>query len=125
MTIAYGCITRNPVYLSYYPLKDSEPFVTSQTDKENQLPNQTDTAVLLLQIVSQLVLELHHGKPHSRPVTLDSMLDRDLELDSLSRVELLQRIERQFQVRLPEKLLATAETPRDLLRGVINLQEAS
>lgn len=45
---------------------------------------------------------------------LDSRLDRDLGLDSLARAELLQRIERTFQVRLDERLLL-AETPRDLL----------
>ncbi len=94
--------------------------MTSQADPENKPPSQTKTAELLLQIVSQLALEIQHGKRLIRPVTLDSMLDRDLALDSLSRVELLQRIERHFQVSLPEQLLATAETPRDLLLGVMN-----
>jgi len=91
-----------------------------QPDNDNQPINQTAVAGQLLQIIEQLALAMRHGKPLRHPITLDSILDRDLELDSLSRVELLQRIERSFQVRLPERLLATAETPRDLLRGVIN-----
>ena len=94
--------------------------MTLQADKESKQLNQAEAAGLLLQIVTQLALEMHHGKQRINPVTLDSMLDRDLELDSLSRVELLQRIERKFQVSLPEQLLTTAETPRDLLRGVMN-----
>lgn len=48
-------------------------------------------------------------------VTADSSLDRDLGLDSLSRMELLLRVERAFGVDLPEDTLARAETVRDLL----------
>jgi 1-acyl-sn-glycerol-3-phosphate acyltransferase len=51
-------------------------------------------------------------------VTLDSSLEQDLALDSLGRMELLGRLERTFDIRLPEQLLATAETLRDLLRAV-------
>ena len=92
--------------------------MTSQTDHKSTSLKQSKAADLILQIVNQLALEIHHGKQPEHSVKLDSMLDRDLQLDSLSRVELLQRIERKFQVRLPEKLLATAETPGDLLQGV-------
>jgi len=94
--------------------------MASQADNKNNPLKQTEVADLILQIVSQLAIEMRHGKLPMRSVSMDSLLDRDLELDSLSRVELLQRIERKFQVRLPEKLLATAETPGDLLRGVMN-----
>ncbi|MCU7938052.1 MAG: AMP-binding protein [gamma proteobacterium symbiont of Bathyaustriella thionipta] len=99
--------------------------MTSETDKQNKRLKQTEAADLILQIITQLALEMHHGKHSMHQVSLDSMLDRDLELDSLSRVELLQRIERKFQIRLPEKLLVTAETPRDLLQGVINAPDIS
>ncbi|MEE1545366.1 MAG: AMP-binding protein, partial [Alphaproteobacteria bacterium] len=47
-------------------------------------------------------------------------LERDLGLDSLGRVELLMRLEQGFEVQLPEQLLASAESPRDLLRAVAN-----
>ena len=52
-------------------------------------------------------------------VTLGSSLDRDLGLDSLVRVELLARLEDALGVRLPEDLLVDAETPRDLVEGVL------
>jgi 1-acyl-sn-glycerol-3-phosphate acyltransferase len=52
-------------------------------------------------------------------VTLDVELDRHLGFDSLSRVELMQRVERELDVRLSEETFATAETPRDLLDAVL------
>jgi acyl carrier protein len=52
-------------------------------------------------------------------VALDSSLERDLGLDSLARVELVLRVERDFGVSLPEQALASSETPRDLLRFLL------
>jgi acyl carrier protein len=52
-------------------------------------------------------------------VGLDSSLERDLGLDSLARVELVLRLEREFRASLPEQALATSETPRDLLRFLL------
>jgi len=67
----------------------------------------------LVEIVAALANELH---PRAKAqVTLDARLERDLGLDSLSRVELLLRIGRSFGVSLPEQALYSAETPRDLL----------
>ena len=70
----------------------------------------------LLAILSHLMAELHPEAASHLDITLDSRLDRDLGLDSLARMELLARLEKAFAVRLPEKALTTAETPRDLLR---------
>jgi 1-acyl-sn-glycerol-3-phosphate acyltransferase len=75
-------------------------------------------AETLLQQVRQLALELHPGRGRTLQVTLDSALDRELGFDSLSRVELLQRLEHAFGVSLPEQLLLAAETPRDLWRAL-------
>jgi 1-acyl-sn-glycerol-3-phosphate acyltransferase len=71
----------------------------------------------LLDIVRQLALDLH---PDRRRLTVqwESRLDRDLGIDSLGRAELLSRIEHAFQVRLPQSVLAEAETPRHLLEAV-------
>jgi len=72
----------------------------------------------LLQLVSQLMDELHPDTRLLHPLSLDSSLDRDLGLDSLARVELLARIEQQFDIALSEQVLATTESPRDLLRHI-------
>ncbi len=77
-----------------------------------------DSAETLLEQVRQLVLELHPKSSRSLRMTLDSALDRELGFDSLSRVELLLRLERTYGVRLSEQLLVTAETPRDLWQAV-------
>lgn len=78
------------------------------------MTNQTQE---FLQVIQQLAEELHPGVSSSL-VGLDSSLDRDLGLDSLARMELLTRLEKQFVIRLPEQVLAAAETPRDLLRHI-------
>ncbi|NNJ94889.1 MAG: acyl carrier protein, partial [Halobacteria archaeon] len=79
-------------------------------------PDSRDEA--LLDLVRQLVVELHPRRQRTLRVALDSVLDRDLGFDSLSRMELLRRIEGAFAVGLPEQVLATADTPRDLLRAI-------
>ncbi|MCP4205091.1 MAG: AMP-binding protein [bacterium] len=72
----------------------------------------------MLQVVVQVADELHPGSRRRR-VTLDSSLERDLAIDSLGRVELVGQIERAFDLALSERVMATAETPRDLLRAAV------
>jgi 1-acyl-sn-glycerol-3-phosphate acyltransferase len=48
-------------------------------------------------------------------VALDDVLDRDLGIGSLERVELLTRLEDTFGVRLPDSVLAEADSVRDLV----------
>jgi acyl carrier protein len=63
------------------------------------------------------------ARPHIEAyVALDSSLERELGLDSLARVELVLRLEREFAVSLPEQALASSETPRDLLRFLLAAQ---
>jgi acyl carrier protein len=71
----------------------------------------------LLAVVAAVARE---ARPHVESyVALDSSLERDLGLDSLARVELVLRLEREFGASLPEQALASSETPRDLLRFVL------
>ncbi|MEN8257537.1 MAG: AMP-binding protein [Thermodesulfobacteriota bacterium] len=79
-------------------------------------------AELLIEEVRQLVSELHPESVYTLTIGLDSDLERDLGLDSLARVELLARIEKNFGVHLSEKVLAMAESPRDLLRYLLGAQ---
>ena len=83
------------------------------TRHQLQIVAQPDAEARLLKVVAELVAELH---PRRRmTVELDSRLQQDLGLDSLSRAELLLRIQRVFGVTLPDQALLSAETPRDLL----------
>jgi len=71
----------------------------------------------LLAVVAEVARE---ARPHVEAhVALDSSLERELGLDSLARVELVLRLEREFGASLPEQALAAAETPRDLLRFLL------
>ena len=72
----------------------------------------------LLGIVRRTVSELRPQAAAGLQVSLYSVLDRDLGLDSLARAELWSRIEQEFGVRLPDSLFASAETAADLLRAL-------
>jgi len=52
-------------------------------------------------------------------VALDDVLDRDLGIGSLERVELLARLEDAFDVRFPDAVLGEAESVRDLVEAVL------
>jgi len=73
----------------------------------------------VLEVVAAVTRE---ARPHSAlpEIALDSSLEKDLGLDSLARVELVLRLEREFSTSLPEQALATSETPRDLLRFLMS-----
>jgi acyl carrier protein len=92
----------------------------AQQPADNRKPDPTAaTAGRILDEVRALAAEL---RPHHAPaggVGLDSSLDKDLGLDSLARMELLARLEHAFDVALSEHLMASTETPRDLVRVVL------
>ena len=70
----------------------------------------------LLDIVRKLSRELRPGASGIDRLGLGHDLERDFGLDSLARVELLARIEREQGVRLADAAMIEAETPRDLLQ---------
>ncbi|MCK5274356.1 MAG: AMP-binding protein, partial [Alphaproteobacteria bacterium] len=72
----------------------------------------------LFAIIRDLAIELEPGRRETLAVTPDSILDRDLGIDSLARLELSLRIERGFGVRLAEQALMEAVTPTDLLAAL-------
>jgi 1-acyl-sn-glycerol-3-phosphate acyltransferase len=71
----------------------------------------------LLALIREVVLELHPRRGQL-PVTMDSHLERDLGLDSLGRIELLQRLELRYGLVLPEQAVLAAETPADLWQAL-------
>lgn len=81
--------------------------------------------VALLKIARDLARELQPGRRAVERAGLDHSLDQDWGFDSLSRAELLLRIERAFATRLPERLLGEAETLRDLLTALAHAQAVS
>ncbi len=79
---------------------------------------------VLLQNIKELVAELHPSWPKTRQILPDSSLSKDLGLDSLARVELLMRMERNLDTTFEEKIFIDAETPRDLWQSMIKAGSA-
>jgi acyl carrier protein len=80
------------------------------------LRNSSELGTALIDIVRKLLREIQPQKRFA--LSLESRLDRDLGLDSLSRAELLMRVEQAFRTRLPEGTLNEAETVGDLLAAL-------
>jgi 1-acyl-sn-glycerol-3-phosphate acyltransferase len=94
------------------------PETTAAVDPEPPSPE------AVLEIAEALARELQPGR-RGRSLSLDSSLERDVGLDSLGRVELLGRLEKAFGVHLPEEVLASAETPRELLQALLSSHPAA
>src|SRR5258708_37795172 len=73
-------------------------------------------------MIRRLAAELHPSR--SFPTSLDARLEQDYGFDSLRRVELFVRIDQRFGVSLAETVMASAETPRDLLRAMLAARPA-
>ena len=84
-------------------VRPGEPIAASRVDAET-----------LIALVAEIARELRAGDGSLR-VDLDTDLYRDLGLDSLARMELLARLERAAGASLPDRALAEATTPRELL----------
>jgi len=89
---------------------------TTQVDR-------SETRERVLQIVRSLLEEL--GSQGALPMlTATSLLDRDLGLGSLERVELLARLETEFGVRMPDAIAAQANTPDELSNAILTAPSA-
>ena len=86
--------------------------------------SQEQAAPVLLALVEEVSRELHPREARRRALDLDAALDREAGIDSLGRVELLQRIERRFGVTLPAEQAVAAGTPRELMRLVLAAEPA-
>ena len=89
-----------------------QPAAARQEPPPDAAADADEIARRVLGIIRALVAE---SAPEGRvPVepALDTLLGRDLGIDSLTGVELGLRIERSLGVRLPDETLTQAETPR-------------
>ena len=72
----------------------------------------------LVAIAQQLLAESGEEYAH-RTITSDASLQRHLGIDSLGRAELFQRIEKNFGVQLPDRVIGEAETLQDIARAIL------
>jgi len=68
----------------------------------------------IITLVREFVVDLGHAQA-ARIISVDSVLDKDLGLGSLERVELFSRLEQNLNLQLPHELLYEAETVSDLI----------
>ncbi len=87
--------------------------------------DQATIADRTLSIIIELAEELHPGRSARNIASTNSDLDRDLGFDSLGRAELILRLDRAFKVRLPDRLIADARTPSDLINAILAGEPAS
>src|SRR5690349_4273805 len=76
--------------------------------------SQEDIEKELITITQQLLTET--GVPYKRELKMDVSLQRTLGIDSLGRAELFRRVEKTFNVNVPDRLLAEAETLKDIAK---------
>lgn len=70
------------------------------------------------QVIKDLGEELHWPQSRTLKIAPNTSLDKDLGLDSLTRVELASRVERNFGVILGEQLFLKIDTVADLLGAI-------
>ena len=74
---------------------------------------------ILLAVTAKLADELYPDQEIGASVTLDSDLGSDLGFDSLTRMELVHRIEEKFNTALSDEALGRADSVRDLLTELL------
>jgi 1-acyl-sn-glycerol-3-phosphate acyltransferase len=98
---------------------------TTQPASQRASSQAPDVAESVLTIARDLAREIHPGRKAIERAGLDSLLDRDWGFDSLSRAELLLRVERAFATHLPEQLLGEAESLSDLVEALSRAKASS
>lgn len=98
---------------------------TTQPVSQGGPSHAPDAAESVLTIARDLAREIHPGRKAIERAGLDSLLDQDWGFDSLSRAELLLRVERAHATHLPEQLLSEAESLRDLVEALSRVKASS
>lgn len=80
---------------------------------------QNDIEIQLIELVKKFLIE--NNQPYYRDIQLTASINYHLSMDSLTRAELFKRIEKKFDIVLPDSLFAKAETLKDI---VVYLQQA-
>jgi len=79
----------------------------------------SEAARTLVDLLNAFLAETRSAGGPVITATLDSLLERDLGLDSLGRYEVWLRVEQVFGASVPDDTLAQVETPRDMLRALL------
>ncbi len=84
---------------------------------QSSKPSQPVIESEVLQIVREFAADLGNDRA-LRAVNLQAVLDKDLGFGSLERVELMLRLQQNFSVQLPERLVFDAKSVKDLTEAI-------
>ena len=103
-------IKRFAVRQRYLPKEAAEAEIVVLTDEDKKILEKEIAQKIIHYVVKEV----------NRPVNLDSHLEIDLGIDSLTRVELGLGLEALFKIKIPDELLYKVSTVKDV---IINLEE--
>ncbi|MCR4930073.1 MAG: acyl carrier protein [Lachnospiraceae bacterium] len=72
--------------------------------------------------VTEQVIEVVEKTLKVKDIDEDTYMQDDLHIESLDFYSLLANLEKQFRIRIPERVLAEVETVGDIVDEVINIQ---
>ena len=72
----------------------------------------------VLRLIRELLSELGSERA-LRSLSLQASLERDLGIGSLERLELLQRLEKEFSLRLTDRVMTEADSPIELINAIL------
>lgn len=87
------------------------------TPSSKEMPNLDKIKSQLFLVVSEFLKQSHKIRAIDS-IRESASIDRDLGIDSLGRVELFQRIEKTFNVYLPDNLIIQAVTLKDIITAL-------
>ena len=90
------------------------------SEKQQDTIREGDIAAELIMAIRDLAKEFNIPDVRVQNLSLDSSFDTEMGLDSLTRVEFINRIENRFSVQLSEQSMFGVETPRELLREILS-----
>jgi acyl carrier protein len=83
--------------------------------------NLTDTNAIL-GAMAEIIDEI--AGPRKNPVTLEATFDQDLDLDSLTMVEIVVVAEEKFDIKIPDSAIADMKTVGDAVSYIQDLTSA-
>ena len=94
--------------------------IKPKTHTEEEL-DEEDLKILSSQVYKTISNVIEKEKQLEKPIYLNDHLGIDLDFDSLSRIELISVLEKQFNINIPESIMAKISTIRELVLTVNKL----
>lgn len=92
-----------------------------QTAYQEQEVSTDDLQIIATPVFKQIVEVIQQEKQVQQPISLNDHLGIDLGFDSLNRVELIASLEKKFNLRITESLMANVFTVKELVAAVNDL----